>query len=573
MMYKTIKYTLLVLLFTGLFACEMFEPIDENRLSGEYIGRDPESAEGILLQGYTGLQNQYSFLDVATDDAVTNQLNSGYKRMATGELTAQFTPVYRWDKFETIFYINMFLDILDEGNVRWKLDEEINLLFNERLRGEAYGLRALHHFYILEAYAGKNEAGELLGIPYFNEFVPSHGDFNTPRLSFAETVDKINADFDAALDLLPMDYSDDESLVLDRYKDYDFGKYKVVNGAQYDLRLSGRIVKALKARLALYAASPAMLNGAGYYEIAANAAADLLSQIGGVSGLAPNGNIYYKDPSVNDDSEYIWRASIGWVSSWLEANHLPPSKNGKGQLNPTHNLVQAFPMANGYPATEANGYDPQNPFANRDPRLTEYIYYNGSQIDDDVLITGVGGGVNRVDSIVELSTITGYYMKKLMHPDVRINNDGSTIDQVHVDIYMRYTELFLILAEAANEIGGPDYKVSGMSAKDIIGAIRNRAGISQPDNYLASISGQDAMRDMIRNERRLELCFEGFRFWDLRRWGLELNETAQGYFYDGSNYVELSSVEKRDFDENARYMPLPYSELLKFPAIEQNKGW
>jgi hypothetical protein len=81
------------------------------------------------------------------------------------------------------------------------------------------------------------------------------------------------------------------------------------------------------------------------------------------------------------------------------------------------------------------------------------------------------------------------------------------------------------------------------------------------------------MRELIRNERRLELSFEGHRFWDLRRWDLSLNETAKGYFFDGSNYIEIPSVEIRNYQPFAKYMPIPNDETLKFPAIEQNSGW
>ena len=138
---------------------------------------------------------------------------------------------------------------------------------------------------------------------------------------------------------------------------------------------------------------------------------------------------------------------------------------------------------------------------------------------------------------------------------------------------MRYTELYLILAEAANEIAGPDYVVGGISARDVIAAIRERAGIIQPDNYLASITSQEDMRTLIQNERRLELCFEGHRFWDIRRWGLPLNETVTGYFHDGSGYVELPTVETRVYPDYAKYLPIPNSEIIKFSALEQNQGW
>lgn len=571
-MKKLIKYMLILSVFTGIISCD-FEPIDENRLDFDYISSDPESAEGLLLQGYTGLVNQYSFSEGATDDAVNNRLSNGYKRMALGELSAQYNPASRWNTFERVFYVNRFLEIIDAGEIQWNRDEAINELFNLRMKGEAIALRALHHFYALQAHAGRGTSGNLLGIPYFREFIESDGDFNTPRLSFEESVQAIMDDFDEALTLLPTDYSENEGDVDPWYADYDFDDYKVVNGGQYNLRISGRIVKALKARLALFAASPSFLNGQGYYDLAAQHASEVLSTIGGVSGLDPNGLEFY----ISDDNvlsnETLWRSSIGNTSSTYEERMFPPSVNGKGEVNPTHNLVMAFPMESGFPATVANGFDPQNPYANRDPRLEKYIVLNGATFGGGSINTGQGGGIDRLDSIPQFSTTTGYYLKKLLRPDVRINNDGTTTGKRHANVYFRYTELFLIFAEAANEVGGPDHQVNGLSPRDVIAAIRQRAGITQPDNYLATINDPDAMRELIRNERRLELSFEGHRFWDLRRWGLPLNEPAHGYYYDGDNYEERPSVEIRNYQPFATYLPIPNSEILKFSELEQNVGW
>ena len=573
-MKNLINYIAIALLVAGIFSCnEMFEPIDENRISSDYIGTDPESAEGFLMQAYTGLINQYSFSEAGTDDAVHNQLNNGYKRMATGELSAQYNPASRWNKYEEVFYINKFIEIVNSGNVRWHRDDEINALFAERLKGEALALRGIYHLYVLQAHAGAGTSGDLLGVPYFREFIESDGVFNVPRLSFAETVDAINQDFEDALGMLPIDYSDNEDDVPPRYGDIEFGKYKVVNGSQYTLRVSGRIVKAVQARLALYAASPSFMNGNGYYEIAANISGELLNDIGGISGMVPDGNEFYNEDGDKDSGELLWRRSIGGNNSWLEEDNFPPSRNGKGQVNPTQNLVDAFPMMNGYPATLANGYDPQNPYANRDPRLDMYIVVNGSSIGGGQINSGVGGGVDRLDSISEQSTTTGYYLRKLLRPDVRINNDGTTVGKRHIDIYMRYTELFLILAESANEIGGPDHAVGGISARDVLGALRERAGITQPDAYLASISTQEDMRELIRNERRIELSFEGHRFYDLRRWGLLLNESANGYFFNGSEYEDVLNVENRNYPTHAIYLPIPYDEVLKFSELVQNQGW
>ncbi len=571
---KSIVYISFFLLLAGLVSCEVFEPLDENRLTTNYVAVTPEAAEGVLLQAYTGLIDQYTFSEVGTDDAVSNQLNNGYRRMANGELSSQYNPASLWNRYEQVFFINKFFEILGIGDMQWHRDDTINTLFDERFRGEAFALRGLYHFYVLQAHAGYSGSGELLGIPYFTEFISSDGDFNLPRLSFEASVEAINNDFEEALKLLPFDYSDDNADVPPQYADLDFGKYKIVFGAQNNQRISGRIVKALQARLSLFAASPSFLDGGGYYEKAAGYAAEVLNSIGGVSGLHSTGHLFYKKDLYLSSDELLWRSPISDNTTWLEEANFPPSKNGKGNVNPTQNLVDAFPMISGYPATTANGYDPQDPYANRDKRLGEYIVYNGSRIGImSKIYTGAGAGVDRLDSISELSTRTGYYLKKLLHPNVRINDDGTATGKKHINVYFRYTELFLILAEAANEIGGPDHIVEGMSARDVLGAIRERAGISQPDAYLASLTSQEDMRGLIRNERRIELSFEGHRFYDIRRWGLSLDETATGYFHNGTNYESVPGVEARNYPSHATYLPIPYYEIVKFSELVQNQGW
>jgi hypothetical protein len=577
-MKNLIKYISIVLVLTGTIACESFEPIDENRFDLDFVISDPNAAEGVLLNGYTGLVNQYSFSEAATDDAVNNILNNNYKRMALGELNAQFNPAARWGSFERVFWLNRFLQIIEIGETPWNRDELINEMFQMRMKGEALALRGLHHYYVLQAHAGVGTSGELLGIPYFTEFIEADGNFNVPRLSFEASVQAIMADFDEALTLLPTDYGLSQGNVDEWYtslEGYDYVKYQTVNDNFFDLRISGRIVRALKARLALFAASPSFLDSQSYYDMAADNAAQILNTIGGVAGLDPTGNEFYTSDDNIFSSESLWRGSIGGNTFNYEERMFPPSVNGNGEINPTHNFVMAFPMQDGFPATTANGFDPQDPYANRDPRLEKYVVVNGASfgVGDDIINTGLGGGNDRLDSIPGQSTTTGYYLRKLLRPDVLINDNGTAQGQSHANVYFRYTELFLILAEAANEIGGPDHLVDGITPRDVIAAIRNRAGITQPDNYLASITTQEEMRELIRNERRIELSFEGHRFWDIRRWGLPLTQPATGYFFDGNNYVELPSVEVRNFPPFATYLPIPNSEILKFSELEQNMGW
>jgi hypothetical protein len=363
----------------------------------------------------------------------------------------------------------------------------------------------------------------------------------------------------------------------------DINNYNTVFGTLTQQRISGRIVKALKARLALLAASPAFnqTGDAVLWQNAANLHAELLNDIGGITGMDPLGNKFYLKPSVDDANltsgdlkdikEILWRRPI--VSDRArETNNFPPSLYGSGRINPTQNLVDAFPMANGYPITDPkSNYNPANPYTGRDPRLALYIVFNGSSLRSTTIKTNVGGGVDGIDAS-QTSTRTGYYMKKLLREDVNVN-PASASNQQHFPTHIRYTEMFLNYAEAANEAWGPDGKGSqAYSARDVIAAIRKRAGITQPDAYLASITDKTQMRALIKNERRLELCFEDFRFWDLRRWKEDLTNPARGVKIEGTNFTYFT-VENRAYDNNyMHYGPVPDVIITKFNLV-QNKGW
>ncbi len=570
-----------------LFSCEdLLDSKYDNHNTFESVYNYPSYAEGLLITAYTKLpQNNLSDLDVATDDAVTNNKLSGYLRMATGEWSAKFNPLNQWSNYlEGIIYINRFLDeVVDSVVWKWT-DDEINGLYAKRFKGEAYTLRALYQYQLLVTVGGVGQNGELLGIPIYTSFPRTEEEFNKPRSSFNESVAQIYTDIDKALGYLTMDeYTDilSEGDLPAGYENVDITKYNDVFGIEANQRVNGRVAKALRAKVALLAASPAFSEGNETLWVnAANYAAEVLESIGGVNGLDPEGHKFFESSAMSkvnllggsDQAEIILRSSITNTNT-REVNNFPPSLFGSGRINPSQNLVDAFPMANGYPITHSlSGYDTANPYANRDPRLSVYIVYNGSTMKGEVIGTGLGGGVNAKDSL-STSTRTGYYLRKFLREDVNADPSSSTT-QEHYEAYMRYTELFLIYAEAANEAWGPDGKGgNSISAREVIAAIRERAGIAQPDEYLSSISGKDAMRELVRNERRLELCFEGFRFWDLRRWQEDLTEAAKGVDISQGQFSYVD-VEKRLYNNSyMHYGPLPYNELLKFGALIQNKGW
>jgi len=595
----------------GLFAfcsCDdMFEPAVENNRQIENMVEESAYAHGLLIYGYDRIPYiTTTRTDVATDDAVTNEKGSNFLKMAAtyGAWTADDDPMSQWDACKDgIQYVNLFMTIVDK--VKWALSAPSKQqMFIDRLTGEAYGLRALFYYYLLQAHGGYADDGVLYGVPLLTLPEDGSSDFNQPRATFADCVKQIFADCDKAMELLPADYVDIKSADEIPVKYQKLGAivsgYNLVFGAKSKNLMSGKIAEAIKAQTALLAASPAFREQSGVSSAeAAKLCANVLVRIGGLEGFDKEGNIWYKnksklEPNAAEMPEMLWREDRH-NNADQEKENFPPSLFGNGRVNPSQNLVDAFPMRSGLPITDPNsGYDPQNPYANRDPRLTDDILYNGMTFKKSVIITGTYHNANdETDDNLNAkdnSTRTGYYLKKLLREDVNPLS-SSLIEQYHIYPRIRYTELFLAYAEAANDAWGPkvDGASVGFTAYDVIKAIRERAGLGtnefgialpEGDLYLEECAdSQEKMTNLIRNERRIELCFENKRFWDLRRWMLPLNETVKGIQIDRDETTEeltytVIDVEHREYDNSYQcYGPIPKSEVLKWSKLKQNKGW
>lgn len=581
-----------------LASCVLFDPVDENHSTYSRVLNDPAFAEGILASAYARIPTRdFSFNDVATDDAVSNDKLNTYMRMATGEWTSTFNPVEQWSNcLAGIQAVNQFLTIVDI--VGWRPSTpEVHQMYIRRFKGESYGVRAFLKYHLLVSVAGEGSNGQLLGIPLLNEYLDNTSDFNIPRATFVESINSIYSDINQALIYLTMDDYRNVSSSAELPSGLEnvvVANYNIIFGNTTAQRISGRILKALRAKVALLEASPAYSTDPALWIKAANYCGDVLKNIpttttganptNGPEALDPEGHQFYLKSltdAVNlaagapvDRPEMIWRTPKS-LSNARESSFFPPLLFGRGQLNPTQNIVDAFPMQNGYPITDVlSGYDPNNPYEGRDPRLALYIIFNGSTYKGATITTGTGGRENAKDSVPS-STRTGYYLKKLLVENVNMNPIGTTQEN-HYSVHLRYTDFFLMYAEAANEAWGPDGDGGGFgfSARDVIEAIRKRAGIEQPDAYLTSIGSKEAMRQFIRNERRLELCFEGHRFWDLRRWKENINETARGVEinHDATmyRYVDVEQRLYRDFMYSG---PVPNTEITKYNNLVQNKGW
>jgi len=567
---------------------DLIDPALENIQNKDRLRERPDMVQGLLLNAYLRIPtNSFNFSEVATDDAVTNDLTSALLNTATGQWASNYNPLDQWTNAQSaIQYLNEMLG--EVGNTEYAANPIVNQMFIDRMTGETYGLRALFMYHLLRTHGGISN-GVLLGVPLFQEPQTVSSDFNVPRATFEECMQQLYADIERAMDLLPMNYQNinSEGVVPARYVELgaQTGEYNRVFGDDAKQLMSGRIARAVRAQAALLAASPAfnLNNDQSKWIDAATYAGEMLNEIGGVSGLDPNGVTWYSNISMIDNlgagdnpSEVLWRGSVGGPSNALETQHFPPTLFGNGRVNPTQNLVDAFPMANGYPiSSNSSGYSAESPYSGRDPRLAQFIVINGSTAGPQgrTINTGLDSDTNDGLNKVETSTRTGYYMRKLLRQDVNLDPVANT-GQRHLQPRIRYTEMFLIYAEAANEAWGPMSNGSfGYSAYDVIKAIRQRAGIGNGDAYLESIkSDQAAMQELIRNERRLELSFEGFRFWDLRRWKSDLTETARGMSIVNQNHNGIN-VENRIYRDHMIYGPIPYSEMLKFSALQQNTGW
>ncbi|MCM1050454.1 MAG: RagB/SusD family nutrient uptake outer membrane protein [Paenibacillus sp.] len=573
----------------GLSACaDVFEPSEENLKDVDQMYEDATFAQGFLVNVYRNIPAYYDNSEYATDDAVTNETDNAFRKMATGSWTSSNDPTSQWiNCLNSIQNLNLFLENAEQVN--WATDPEAAQLFKMRTIAEGRGLRALYMYFLLRAHAGVATDGQLSGVPILDHYLTVNDDFNMPRGSFDECVKFALADLDYAEANLPMEYENlgEDDVVPAPFNQYTskVGTYNRVMGQYARQLINGLACKAIRSRLTLLAASPAYEASATTWADAADAAAAVLDHIGGPAGIDPTGVTYYCNTTVIDGlsdginpAEIVWREAISNNNTTQEEAHFPPSLYGNGRMNPTQNLVDAFPMANGYPISDSrSNYNAANPYSGRDPRLSHYIVYNGSTEGVNNATIQTGSDATTADGLNkrETSTRTGYYMKKRLRMDVNMDpsmKQGKT----HYTPRIRYTEMFLNYAEAANEAWGPRNSGShGYSAYDVIKAIRHRALGIDDDPYLDECATDPAkMRELIRNERRLELCFESFRFWDLRRWKADLNENARGVNITNNNvYTALPSVEERTYSSYMYYGPIPNTEILKFSNLKQNQGW
>ncbi|MBQ0077170.1 MAG: RagB/SusD family nutrient uptake outer membrane protein [Bacteroidales bacterium] len=484
-------------------------------------------------------------------------------------------------------------------------EEEYNLL-----KGQALFFRAWNHFELAKYWGG---------LPYISKYFSPEDNLKLPRLSFKETLLNVAADFAAAAELLPEDWNDTQV------------------GSQSRGSNVGRATKgaalALESRALLYAASPLttkLETGVAEYdpelcEQAAKVAYEVIKMADrGVYALVPwseySTNFCDSRSSINS----IWTTETIFAKISTAKGQSQILNLGIGRLHnsqrfggngvvtaPTVNMVNMYETATGYAIADApaGDYDKLRPWRNRDPRLlkdilvdgTKWIAKNSSESSYIQLYSAGGSsstgmGLDRDPQAG--GSITGYLIRKYIPYKVNNTDLGSDWNNYRYSCpYIRLAEVYLNYAEALNEVKGPDIAPSwgALTALEAVNIVRRRVKLpesedatqpaelisygdeSLPDVRSIYTGSKDKFRDRIRNERSVELAFEGHRFVDLRRWYLaHLPEYRTRYaaeFDKNHTYYREVVLFEGQFDDKHYWFPFRKSDVQQYDGFTQNPGW
>ena len=465
----------------------------------------------------------------------------------------------------------------------------------ELIKGQAYFFRAFFHWDMIRYWGG---------LPYVTQVFDPTDDMRLTqpgtnrRPTFQETVEMLVADLDSAAVYLPEDW------------DNTTPGGNISNASQSGMR--GRATKgaamALKAKALLYAASPLMnkeTTGQAVYDIdlckaAAEAAAGVIELANkGVYGLIPFDQYKTNFVTVNVQGQALWNKEWIWGKTrpwrvnrdamWntLGALHSNSRWNDKddNMEAPTQNFVDLYEMASGLPIDDPeSGYDPMNPWANRDPRFYQTILTDGTVWASNG--TKIETHLNGLD-YGNRGSHTGYMCQKYWVKNRNIKFDRNQAGYAILPPIMRLPDIYLVYAEAVNEAYGPntapvfDGGKTGITAVEAINIIRRRVG-SAEFGQLADVNpkftaSKELFRERIRNERAIELCFEGHRFDDLRRWYVarELKyRRLEGLEFDKEHtYFNRVHLIDKVFEEKHYWLPLNRNDVTLYEGFNQNPGW
>lgn len=416
-----------------------------------------------------------------------------------------------------------------------------------RIRAELLFFRSHVQFNMMRVHASEKDDYGIIVYKTLSEM--SIANKNTPRKSVSESWDAIEEDLNYACEYLP---------------DPSASRSRVHKYAAY----------ALKARAMLYARR---------YDKA-------LSSVEAIenSGLYDYLSDYSDVFKTLDNKEVIWGveyASAQYTHSFdlkysMPGDYCLSGSKGGGYAGPTQEFVDAFDNADGSvfdPSDLSRKYITNDNVSSRDPRLSACVLYNGAVWKGRELECYEGGVDQKYMPYGSVkspgNTVTGYYMRKLLDEE---NKDFDLNGSYQPWPEFRYAELELIKAECLAHEG----KYS--DAKEVVSNLR-RHRFARMDVVTGEIDSWDSALDVILHERLIELCYEGHRFWDLRRTG-RAKSVLDGKKYTGVLWKKNPSgdfipqavsadMSEHRYPEKFDRFPIPQSEIKNNTEARQNSDW
>lgn len=489
---------------------------------------------------------------------------------------------------------------INEAIKRLEASTELDKSLANNLLGQAYFMRAYMYYWMVLHHGG---------VPYIK--VPQDKDKDdlfVKRNTTPECFQFMVEDLDKAISMLPAKIAGSSS---------DYG------------RIDQCFAKAWKAKTLLLKCSP-QFNPTHPYDNAywseAYAAAKEAYDFCVANGIALTER--YADIWLQEQGPEVVFPVVNKnpnrVSGWASATRPASISRDVNQSNPTWEFVKDFPMLDGKRFDDPSGkyyVGDENAllksfWKNRDPRFNQVLFYNGSEYP----VAGKPSGYRQYNALGISNADDQYGINPAAHTNA-VNNDvysgfynykaaDMTLTQATVLTYdidyilMRFAEVMFIYAEAANEMGHSDVAI------DMLKQIRKRAGIEAGADglYGLSVGSREAIRKAILDEREIELCYEGHRFWDLRRtrnmmklagWtkhgieaiainpdgtDMDLNEAREktnnyelttGDFRYIIHQVPYTEAAEREFviEESFYFFPIQKVNLDENPNLEQNNNW
>ena len=538
--YSVVTASAILLVFTS---CNKLDLAPTDKFTDENYWTSADKANMVLSMAYCEMyDNDYFFkTEALSDNLYEGRGSSSEKAISSGQADAsngRFSD--EWGAcYEGIKTCHTFLENVDRV-------PNMDVDLKARMVAETRFIRA-YLFFRLTTWFGD--------VPLFDHDLSLSESKEIGRTPQADVLAFVRSELDAIEGTLP---------TKEECADSDLGR--ITSGA----------VVALKARTYLYQND--------WDNVITNCEKLINSKSYGEYGLFPSYEGLFLPENEYNEEVILDLSYVPSLLTWGNYYDYAPLSVGArvNQMAPTQELVDSYLMMNGKAIdASGSGYDESDPYVNRDPRLTATVVYHefpwktpdgsiqtiyikpGTAPDETAEVDKYKGqGTN--------STSTGYYMRKYYDP----TSLASFTSGLNL-ILIRYADILLMYAEAKNETGGMTEAIWNMTIR----ALRERAGFTDPEAlvYNAEWSSAD-LREIIRNERRVEFALEGLRIFDIRRWKIA-DDVLNGYPH-GAQYGDPAidngyiRLDQRTFNSERDYLwAVPQSQKDLNPNLGQNPGY